>query len=194
MYPKCNNTALTISLYVDIFHSQYVLQNDAVLTKALTFILTPFVGGAKRSEFQRSLEKIQHATKTKVMQPYPEYEQAGSPLNLSRKARAFVWIFQSNRSCNLQEVEALCSSIALREKHSRAASRLQSSLAEIEAERHSNLAEKVAERVELQAAAEEIRHVRGEIVVQNSNVLNPYKSQWSVDTAFGIPSIWIRIG
>ena len=51
------------------------LQNDETLAKALRFVLTPFVGGARRSGFQRSLEKLQHAAKSKVMMPYQEYEQ-----------------------------------------------------------------------------------------------------------------------
>ena len=53
----------------------HAVQNDETLTKALRFILTPFVGGARRSEFQRSLDKIHHATRAKVMMPYQEYEQ-----------------------------------------------------------------------------------------------------------------------
>ena len=51
------------------------LQNDETLAKALRFVLTPFVGGARRSGFQRSLEKLLHAAKSKVMMPYQEYEQ-----------------------------------------------------------------------------------------------------------------------
>ena len=57
-------------------------------------------------------------------------------------------------------METLCSSIALRQKYSKSVARLEGSLAEIEEERHSNLAEKIREREELQAAAEEIRQAR----------------------------------
>ena len=58
-----------------------------------------------------------------------------------------------------QEVESLCSSIALRQKYSKSVARLQGSLAEIEEERRGNLEGKIKEREELQAAAEEIRQV-----------------------------------
>ena len=58
-----------------------------------------------------------------------------------------------------QEVESLCSSIALRQKYSKLEAKLRASLAEMEEERQRNLAEKVKQREELQAAAEEIRQV-----------------------------------
>ena len=56
-------------------------------------------------------------------------------------------------------MEALCSSIALRQKYSKLEAKLRASLSEMEEERQRNLAEKVKQREELQAAAEEIRQV-----------------------------------
>ena len=77
---EATNTELSILLDIlEISPSHDVLflslQNDEVLTKALKFILTPFVGGARRSELQRSLDKIHHSTRDKVMLPYHDYEQ-----------------------------------------------------------------------------------------------------------------------
>ena len=74
-----------------------------------------------------------------------------------------------------QEVEALCSSIALRQKYSKLEAKLRASLAEMEEERQRNLAEKVKQREELQTAAEEIRQVwenSHTSVVRSFNVLN----------------------
>lgn len=128
------------------------IQNDRTVAQALKSAVSSVTGAYKKSKFLSYLEDLQQSSVETVMMPYTVYIQVQSIRHC-----CLVGAVQEYLNFPLQEVESLCSSIALRQKFTKQVNRLKTNLSEIESERQENLIEKVEEREALQASADAIR-------------------------------------
>ncbi len=107
-----------------------LVQNDRGLAKSFRMAITSVAAANRKTDFLRKLKELQFSATERAMKPYGAY---------------------------VQEIESLCSSIALRQKFAKTASRLKHNLSEVEEERERSLEDRLSEREALSAANAAIR-------------------------------------